>query len=47
MESGDGVSPWRRKTRKFLGKMGIVGIRDDGTMEMVVVGGDELEMEDD
>ena len=47
MESGNGIPTWWRKRCAILGKMGIAGIRNAGTMEMVVVGGDVPEMKGD
>ena len=45
-EAGDSVLPWQSKTCAIAGKMGMVGVRDDGTMEMVAVSGDAAEMQD-
>ena len=43
-EAGGSVLPWRIKMCAIAGKMGIVGIRYDGTLEMVAVGGDAAEI---
>ena len=45
-ESGDSTLPWKIKTCSIAGKMRMVGIRYDGTMEMVEVVGDAAEMQD-
>ena len=46
-EAGNGVLPWRSKTCAILGKIGIVGVRDSGMVEMLAVGRDVLEIQDD
>ena len=45
-EAGDSVLPWQSKTCAIVGKIKMVGNRDDGTMKMVAVSGDAAEMQD-
>ena len=47
MEAGDIVLNWQSKVYAIAGNMGMVGVRDDGTMEMVAVCGDAADMQDD
>ena len=44
--AGDSVLPWQSKTCAITGKMGMVGVIDDGKMVMVVAVGDAAEMQD-
>ena len=45
-EVGFRILPWQREKCAIAGNMGMVGVRYDGTMEMVAVGGYAAEIQD-